>query len=43
MKTAKRERAEFNPQISITDMMIGKNGTGKQKPHHIAYNFELTL
>ncbi len=43
MKTAKPERIEFNPQVSIRDMMIGKNSREGRQEHHIAYQCGLTL
>ena len=43
MKTAKPERIEFNPQIGIAGMMIGRYGREKGNPHHIAYRCGLTL
>jgi len=42
MKTAKPERVEFNPQISITDMVIGKNSREGRQQRHVACHCELT-
>jgi len=43
MKAAKPERVEFNPQISIRDMMIGKDSRDRQQQRHVAYHCGLTL
>jgi len=43
MKTVKPERIEFNPQIGIAGIMIGRYGTEKRTPRHIAYRCGLTL
>ena len=37
MTTATPERIEFNPQNSITNMLIGRNGGRKHQPRHIPY------
>jgi hypothetical protein len=43
VKTAKPERIEFNPQISITAMMIGKESREGRQQRHVAYHCGLTL
>jgi len=43
MKAAKPERIEFNPQISITAMMIGKESREGRQQRHVDHHCGLTL